>query len=395
MSSNIGPEAKAKYQKYLDAETLEEKIKRLEEFISAVPKHKGTEKIVALNKTRLVKLKKELEGKKQRQKRLGSQVSPFSIKSEGIQVVLVSDYHTPGIGKTSILNYLTGAKQEQIGKFTVEPQIGIYKFKNINYQIVDMPAIMKDASKGVAHGREILSAIRSANLVCFCIDLSRSVEKQMKLLINEFEEANIRINKNPPPIDIKKTGANKIQVLYLTDASKKCQNLDEDIKSLVRESGMQNAIVKVFGEINIDDLLDALNPSIVYIKVMILATKGDLPETEKQFKILKRKFSEQFPLILGVSAIKGKGFEKFGQKILDFLGFIKIFTKSGIKVAETPIIMEKGASVKDVALKIHKNFYEFFKYAVIHRKGTRMKKKRVGLDYLVKNEDIIEIYTTI
>jgi len=130
-------------------------------------------------------------------------------------------------------------------------------------------------------------------------------------------------------------------------------------------------------------------------KDFINSTKGDLPETEKQFKILKRKFSEQFPLILGVSAIKGKGFEKFGQKILDFLGFIKIFTKSGIKVAETPIIMEKGASVKDVALKIHKNFYEFFKYAVIHRKGTRMKKKRVGLDYLVKNEDIIEIYTTI
>ena len=32
MSSNIGPEAKVAYQKYLDAVSLEEKIKRLEEF---------------------------------------------------------------------------------------------------------------------------------------------------------------------------------------------------------------------------------------------------------------------------------------------------------------------------------------------------------------------------
>ena len=61
MSSNIGPEAQAAYQKYLDAKALEEKISKLEEFISLVPKHKSTEKIVALNRSRLAKLKRELE----------------------------------------------------------------------------------------------------------------------------------------------------------------------------------------------------------------------------------------------------------------------------------------------------------------------------------------------
>ena len=66
MSSNLGQEARAKYQQYLDAGSLEEKIKFLKEFISLVPKHKATEKIVALNRSRLAKMKRELENHKKK-----------------------------------------------------------------------------------------------------------------------------------------------------------------------------------------------------------------------------------------------------------------------------------------------------------------------------------------
>ncbi|MCK4384019.1 MAG: GTP-binding protein, partial [Candidatus Lokiarchaeota archaeon] len=86
MSSNIGPEAQAAYNKYLDAKTIDEKIKRLEEYLSLVPKHKATEKIVALNKSRLSKLRREQEAQKARIKSMAKQVSPFSIKKEGIQL---------------------------------------------------------------------------------------------------------------------------------------------------------------------------------------------------------------------------------------------------------------------------------------------------------------------
>ena len=123
MSSNIGPEAQAAYQKYLDATTLEEKIKKLEEFLSIVPKHKATEKIVALNRSRLARLKREQEDKKLKAKSTAKVVSPFSIKKEGIQIILISEYHVPGVGKTSLLNLLTGAAKEKINKFTPIPEI--------------------------------------------------------------------------------------------------------------------------------------------------------------------------------------------------------------------------------------------------------------------------------
>lgn len=395
MSSNIGPEAKKKYAEYLDAQTLEEKITKLREFISAIPKHKATEKIVALNKTRLVKLKKELEKQTQRKKSLSSQVSPFSVKSEGIQVILISDHHLPGVGKTTILHHLTGAKKEQIGKFTATPQIGIYNYDQIKFQIVDMPPLMKDAAKGVGHGLEMLSTIRTADLVCFCVDLSRNIEEQIDLFLNEFYNANIRINQEAPPIEIEKTGSNRIQVLFMSNESKKSQEIKEDIIDLVQESGMQNGIVRIYGDITIDDLIDAMNPSIAYVKVLIIATKGDQSHTKKQFKLLKEKYSNTFPVINGTSAVKEKGFDKFGQVLLDFLRKIKIFTKSGTSIADKPLIMDKYSTVKDVTLKIHKNFYEYFKYAIIYREKGRMQKKRVGLDYYIKNNDVIEIFTTL
>ncbi|MFX1489495.1 MAG: GTPase, partial [Promethearchaeota archaeon] len=159
MSSNIGQEAKAKYQEYLDAASLEEKIRLLEEFISLVPKHKGTERIVALNKSRLSKMKRELEERKVRQKSTQKVISPFSIKKEGIQVILLSCFFTPGVGKTTILNYLTGAAREEIGKYTSLPEIGIYRYKKMRFQIVEMPSIMEGASEGVGNGKEILSQV--------------------------------------------------------------------------------------------------------------------------------------------------------------------------------------------------------------------------------------------
>ncbi|MFX0186890.1 MAG: GTPase [Candidatus Hodarchaeota archaeon] len=397
MSSNIGPEAKAAYQKYLDASSLEEKINKLEEFISLVPKHKSTEKIVALNRSRLAKLKRELEERKHRLKSVKKVISPFSIKKEGIQVILVSDYHIPGVGKTMLLNYLTGAAKDRIGKFTALPEIGIYEYKGIRFQIVDMPSLMEGASKGIGNGKEILSQLRSSDLICLCIDLSRDIYTQMNLLLTELSNADVKINVPPPPIIVEKTGSNKIQIYYITKEAHKNKNieeLNEKIKEIVQEAGIRNAIVKIYGKITIDKVVDALTPSVVYKNAIILGTKGDLPQTEVAFHKLKSGFSDKFPLIIGTSVQKKNFPENFGEIILEFLKKIKIFTmdKHGT-LAEKPLIMDESATVRDVALRIHRSFFELFDYAIVVRESARQKRKKVGLKYILKNNDIIEIHT--
>jgi len=395
LSSNIGPEAQAAYQKYLDAGSIDEKIKRLEEFLSLVPKHKATENIVALNKSRLAKLRKEQEARKIRSRSTSKVVSPFSIKKEGIQLILVSDYYVPGVGKTSLLNYLTNAAKEKIGKFTAIPEIGIYEYDKIRFQVVDMPSLMEGAASGVGNGKEILSQLRSCDLICICIDLSRDYKKQMELILTELRRANIRLNTDPPPITIDKTGANKIQVFYLTREAKKIPNVEdltENIKKVVFENGIRNAVVKLYGKVNINEVVDALDPSVVYKKSLILGTKGDLPATEDHFEKLEEDFSDRFQVIIG-SSVKKKEFpEDFGKIILDILEKIKIYTMHAGEIADKPLIMDRGALVKDVALKIHRSFFDLFEYAIVIRKGVKQKRKRVGLDYSLKDNDIIEIH---
>jgi len=397
LSSNIGAEAKVKYQEYLDAGSLEEKIKKLEEFLSLVPKHKATEKIVALNKSRIAKMKRELEERKTRQKSTQKVISPFSIKKEGIQLILISTYYTPGVGKTSLLNFLTGASVDQIGKFTSLPEIGIYQYDKIRFQIVDMPSIMKGASEGIANGREILSQIRSCDLICLCVDLSRDIKQQIELLKEELFNADIRINIPSPPLNIQKTGSNKIQVLYLTQEAKDIDDLEEStekIKEIVQENGIRNAIVKVFGKFSLDQLVDTLIPSIVYKKAIIIGTKGDLPHTEQTFIKLQDMYSDEFPLILGTSIHKSNFPKDFGDLILKQLKKIRIYTMSSGRVADKPLIMDKKSTIKDATLRIHRSFYDQFDYAVVIREKARQKRKKVGLDYELNDNDIIEIHTT-
>lgn len=392
MSSNIGPEAQAAYNEYLNANTIEEKIQKLEKYLSLVPKHKATENIVALNKTRLAKLRRELEKQKKRESAQRAVVSPFSIKKEGTQLILISDYYTPGAGKTSLLHYLTGAAKDKIGRFTATPEIGIYKDIGVRFQIVDMPSIMENAHKGVGNGKEILAQLRATDLLCICVDLTRNLENQMELILEELRKAEIRINEPPPPIKIQKTGANKIQVFFLTNEAKEKIELTDQIKKIVSESGIRNCIVKIYDNINLRQLSDALDPSVVYKKAIIFGTKGDLPHTQEKFKELKTKYSDEFPLIFGVSVAKEEFPDDFGKKVIKFLGKIKIYTMTNGKVSDKPLLVDKGGKVEDVARKIHKSFVEKFEFAVVMREDARIKRKRVGLDYPIEDNDIIEIH---
>ena len=399
MSSNIGSEASAAYQKYLDASSIDDKIKRLEEFISLVPKHKATEKIVALNKSRLAKLRREQEAEKIRIKTTGKKVSPFSIKKEGIQLILISDYHSPGVGKTSLLNLLTGAVRDKIGKFTPVPEIGIYEHEKVRYQIVDMPSIMQGASTGIGNGREIISQLRACDLICFCVDLSRDYKEQIILLLKELHKAHVRINVPPPPVTIEKTGSNKIQVFYLTSEAKENNNIEElteRIREITHAGGIRNGIVKVFGKIELDQVVDSLNPSAVYKKAIILGTKGDLALTKNTFNELEKSYLTIFPLVIGTSAKMRKIPGDFGKIVLTYLQKMKVYTMNKGIIAEKPLLIDSSPNkptIRDVAIKIHRSFYESFDHAIVIRKDARQEKKKVGLEYELKENDIIELHT--
>jgi ribosome-interacting GTPase 1 len=62
MPTNVSPEFKKAEEAYRAAKTPEERLACLEEMLSTIPKHKGTEKMQADIKTRMARLRREITG---------------------------------------------------------------------------------------------------------------------------------------------------------------------------------------------------------------------------------------------------------------------------------------------------------------------------------------------
>lgn len=162
MPLNLPPEALEAQQRHRAAETLEEKITTLEEFVSLIPKHKGTDHLRADLRRKLSKLKNAA----QTQKRSGKQASAYHIDSEGIgQVVLVG---LPNVGKSALVAALTNATPE-VAPFpftTWTPTPGMMEMENVQIQLIDTPPLSEDFIEP-----EMLNLVRRADLVLLVIDL--------------------------------------------------------------------------------------------------------------------------------------------------------------------------------------------------------------------------------
>ncbi|MHA1626388.1 MAG: TGS domain-containing protein [Candidatus Asgardarchaeia archaeon] len=386
MPTNLPPEAQAAYMRHLEARTLEDKIKTLEEFLSLIPKHKGTEKLIALHRSRLVKFKKMLKEKKTREKR-GARTSGFFIPKEGdIQVVLIG---LKGSGKTCLLTSLTNAKAN-VGKTTVEPNKGVaFCCGGVQFQIIDSPPIFEGASKGIGRGRQIIGLARNADLIFIVIDLSQDVEYQFNTIVKELNDFDIRLNKPHPPIEIERTGGGGILVF----GAEKYGIDPRTVKEILYENGLRNATIRILGKVTLRDIVDSLDEGVCYKKAIVVATKGDLPNTKKNYEVLKEVVGNRFKLI-PVSSKKKIGLEKLLEEAFGALNFIRVWTRNDEgKVGERPLVLPKGSTVEDAAREIHSSFLRSFKYAVICRKGEEQKSKRVGLRYPLEDGDILYIAT--
>ena len=106
MPTNLPPEYFRVDEQYRAATSPSAKIKLLEELISTIPKHKGTDKLRADLRRKLSRLKSDSRGKKG----VGRHESAYSIDREGSgQVVVIGPANS---GKSSLVAALTNADPE-------------------------------------------------------------------------------------------------------------------------------------------------------------------------------------------------------------------------------------------------------------------------------------------
>jgi ribosome-interacting GTPase 1 len=193
MPANLTPQYREADLKFKKATTPSDKLAALEEMLTIIPKHKGTEKMQADLKRRMAKLR----GQMQQQKKSGGRGRPFfHVDREGAgQVVLAG---APNTGKSALLRALTNA-QPEIADYpftTRAPQPGMMAYENVQVQLVDLPPITPDQTEAWLYG-----IIRTADAAAWVVDLATddilSQAEQVRVLLEQAKLALVATPTQP------------------------------------------------------------------------------------------------------------------------------------------------------------------------------------------------------
>jgi len=332
MPANLTPDYMAAEQEYRQAKTNEDRLAALDKMLATIPKHKGTEKMVADIKTKIKKLHEAETAAATKGPKRGGGVS-YSIPREGAgQVVLLGP---PNSGKSSVVGFFTKAKVE-IADFpytTRKLTPGMMPFENVQIQLVDTPAMSPESFEPW-----MTSVARSADMTLLVVDLA----SQELLDHIEFIRSKLREHK----IELVRKAEHKI---------------DSEGRA--------------------------------FLKSTLLGTHLDLPGAKDNLEVLKDIYGKDLE-IMAMSLKSAEGTAEFPAAVFKALEVVRVYTKSPGKPPDKtdPVVLRRGSTVNDFADGIHKDIAANLKYARIWSKN-KPEGLRVARDYVFEDEDVCELHS--
>jgi ribosome-interacting GTPase 1 len=328
LPTNLPPEYFEADKRYRAAKSPTEKIVCLEELISTIPKHKGTDKLRADLRRRLSKLKSSAQTKKGASKR----DSAFQIDKEGAGLVAVVG--PANVGKSALIASLTNATPE-VANFphtTWQPTPGMMPIENIQVQLVDTPPLDRNFVEP-----ELFDLIKRSDLILLMVDLRTDPLQQLEETIALLQEQRIvpRHRQDRYP---KRRRLTVIPFLVLVNKYDD-ETADEDFE--------------IFCELLEDDDWPLLPVS---------ATTG------RNLERLKQMVFERLEIIRVYSRAPGKE--------PDFTA---------------PFILKKGDTVVEFAGKVHQDFVKQLKSARIWGEGV-YEGQMVRRDHVLHDGDVVELH---
>ena len=306
MPANLTPEYLEAERRYREAKTQAEKLTCLEEMLTVLPKHKGTDKLKADLRRKISKLKTATQAKKA----AGKRDSTFRIDKEGAgQVVLVGP---PNVGKSALVAALTNASPE-VADFphtTWKPTPGMMPVTNIQIQLVDTPPLTREYVES-----ELIDLIRRADVIAVVVDLNTDPVQQLEDTVKILEEYRI--------------APRSFQGRYLEQRAWTFRPF------LVLANKCDDGTAEEHFEI-FRELLEEEWPALP-----ISAKNG------RNLEALKDKVVELLEIIRAYSKAPGKEPD-----------------------LTAPFVLRKGSTVGDLAGKVHKDFQEKLKWAKVWGSGV-------------------------
>jgi hypothetical protein len=364
---------------------LEEEIEELREEIANTPYNKSTEAHIGRLKAKLAEKKEKLENQSSAGGGQG-----YAVEKTGDATVALVGF--PSVGKSTLINALTNADSET-GSYeftTLDVNPGMLQYRGANIQILDVPGLIEGAAGGRGGGKEVLSVVRTADLVVFVLSVFEI--EQYDRLSEELYANKIRLDTSPPSLSITKSGRGGLKITK-SDAV----DLEEDtIESVLREHGYINADVTIRGDVTIDELIDGIMDNRVYLPSIVTVNKADLidrdylPTVESELRDHGLDPEE----VTFISAEEEKGLDALKDEIWDGLGLVRVYMdKPGRGVDyDEPLVLREGASTVDDALtKLGSSFEERFRFARVTGPSAKHDEQQVGRDHELQDEDVLRM----
>lgn len=358
----------------------EQKIKDLEEKIANTPYNKSTQKAIGIYKAQIAKLREKTE----QAQSSGGKSEGYAVKKSGDGTVALLGF--PSVGKSTLLNSLTDAQSEvapyAFTTLTVVP--GTLEYKHAKIQILDVPGIVHGAASGKGRGSEVLSVLRTADLIIIVIDALQPAHYQA--ILKEVHDSGIRINKRKPDVKITKTAKDGIKIsktVHLPDLD------DETIVSILKTFRINNADVLIRDVIDSDQLIDCIEDNKIYTPGITALNKIDLASKEKVDEIAK-----DINAHVKISADKKTHIAGLKDVIFDRLDLMRLWMKEPGKDPDLdePMIAKRNSTVRDICNKLHKDFVSRFKHCRVWGDSAKFPGQGLSLKHTLKDNDIIELH---
>ncbi len=299
MPTNLPPEYFAADKKFREAESASAKITALEEMMSTIPKHKGTDKLRADLRRKISKLKTE----KQKKKGTAKHESEYHIDKEGAGRVVVIGL--PNVGKSSLISHLTHATPKiSDSPFTTwQPMPGMMPVEDIQIQLIDTPPLNKEHTEP-----ELYDLLRTSDLILILVDLQATPFQQLEDSLKMLREHKI--------IAINEQGKNGNESQLTSIPFLVAVNKDDDDKC----------------DEDFEVSKELLETDLPLIPISI--------KNERNMEKLKMKIFESLEVIRIYSKPPGKDAD-----------------------LSKPFVVKKGSTVEEFAVKVHHDFYQKLKTA--------------------------------
>ena len=328
MPANLPPQYFTIEKKLREARTPGEKISVVEELLTIIPKHKGTERLRGDYKRRLAKWREEQQQGKSKARSAGGFTR---VEREGAgQVALVGLANS---GKSALLKALTKAVPEIAPyPFTTRfPLPGMMKFEDIQIQLIDLPPVSTEYTE--PWFPEIL---RNADLWLLVVDLGQDPLAQMEEVRGILAGFKLGWGGKSAP--------------------------------------------------------DSLPPGWKVQPIVIAANKLELPDGLDTFLLFQELLTESFPLLslsaeapMNLDDLRGALFAALELVRV----YTKIPGRE--PDLKTPFLFKQGSTLLDLAGAVHRDFVQKLTFARIWGKKTYPGQK-VSRDYVLVDKDIIELH---